>query len=59
VKQPWPLARQLLVLQLVLVVLLVGAGMALAYADARRATDDNARERVVTVAPRPSPTRRA
>lgn len=50
VKQPWTLARQLLVLQLVLVVLLVGAGMALAYVDAGRATDDNARERVTAVA---------
>jgi sensor histidine kinase regulating citrate/malate metabolism len=48
--KPWPLARQLLVLQLVLVALLVGAGSALAYLDARRASDDNAREQVVAVA---------
>jgi len=50
VTKPWTLARQLLVLQLVLVVLLVGAGIALAYFDAERATDDNARETVVAVA---------
>jgi sensor histidine kinase regulating citrate/malate metabolism len=50
VTKPWTLARQLLVLQLVLVVVLVGAGMVLAYIDARRATDDNARETAVAVA---------
>jgi sensor histidine kinase regulating citrate/malate metabolism len=50
VTKPWTLARQLLVLQLVLVVLLVGVGLVLAYIDAQRATDDNARETVVAVA---------
>lgn len=50
VTKPWTLARQLLVLQLVLVGLLVGAGVALAYLDAGRATDDNARETAVAVA---------
>ncbi|MQM26212.1 ATP-binding protein [Glycomyces albidus] len=50
VTKPWPLARQLLVLQLVLVGLIVGAGTALAYVDAGRATDDNAREEVLAVA---------
>jgi two-component system CitB family sensor kinase len=50
VTKPWPLARQLLVLQLVLVGLLVGAGAVLAYVDAGRATDDNAREEVLAVA---------
>ncbi|PRX46754.1 sensor histidine kinase regulating citrate/malate metabolism [Prauserella shujinwangii] len=46
----WSLARQLLLLQLVLVVLLVGAGATLAYLDAARATDEKAREEVVSVA---------
>lgn len=46
----WPLARQLLVLQLVLVTVLVGAGVVLAYFDAARATRDQAREKVVAVA---------
>lgn len=48
--KPWPLARQLLVLQLVLVALLVGASAAFAYADAQQATEDNAREEVLAVA---------
>nr|WP_228714150.1 sensor histidine kinase [Prauserella endophytica] len=46
----WSLARQLLVLQLVLVGLLVGGGAALAYLDAAQATDDKAAEEVVSVA---------
>lgn len=48
--KPWTLARQLLVLQLVLVVLLVGVGAGFAYADAARAADDSARDKVVAVA---------
>ncbi|SDK90670.1 Sensor histidine kinase regulating citrate/malate metabolism [Glycomyces sambucus] len=48
--KPWPLARQLLVLQLVLVGLIVGSGTALAYADAGRAVDDKARDEVLAVA---------
>lgn len=50
VTKPWTLARQLLVLQLVLVGLLVGVGMVLAYLDAARATQDNSDETVVAVA---------
>ncbi|MFG3340503.1 ATP-binding protein [Glycomyces sp. NPDC048151] len=50
VTKPWTLARQLLVLQLVLVGLLVGSGAALAYVDAGRATEDNARQTAVAVA---------
>ncbi|WP_245959946.1 ATP-binding protein [Prauserella flavalba] len=46
----WSLARQLLVLQLVLVGLLVGGGTVLAYLDAAQATDDKAAEEVVSVA---------
>lgn len=48
--KPWTLARQLLALQLVLVVLLVAVGVAFAYVDASRATDDSARDKVVAVA---------
>jgi sensor histidine kinase regulating citrate/malate metabolism len=50
VTKPWPLARQLLVLQLVLVALLVGISAFFAYADAEQATEDNAREEVLAVA---------
>ncbi|WP_335987732.1 sensor histidine kinase [Glycomyces sp. MUSA5-2] len=46
----WTLARQLLALQLVLVGVLVGVGTALAYADAQRAVDANARDKVLAVA---------
>ncbi|GAA2158097.1 sensor histidine kinase [Glycomyces lechevalierae] len=48
--KPWTLARQFLVLQLVLVSLLVGAGAAVAYHYAGSATDDKARQAVVAVA---------
>ncbi|PRY59790.1 sensor histidine kinase regulating citrate/malate metabolism [Glycomyces artemisiae] len=50
VTKRWTLARQLLALQLVLVGVLVGVGTALAYADAQRAVDANARDKVLAVA---------
>nr|WP_232376167.1 sensor histidine kinase [Amycolatopsis aidingensis] len=46
----WSLARQLLVLQAVLVAVLVAGGAVLAYVDARRASEDRAREEVTAVA---------
>ncbi|MEU6646973.1 sensor histidine kinase [Saccharomonospora sp. NPDC046836] len=46
----WSLARQLLVLQLVLVSVLVIGGVVLAYADAVQATDNKAADEVVSVA---------
>ncbi|ASR37118.1 histidine kinase [Prauserella marina] len=46
----WSLARQLLVLQLVLVGVLVAGGLALAYVDAVRAADDKAADEVTSVA---------
>ncbi|WP_210718446.1 sensor histidine kinase [Amycolatopsis acididurans] len=46
----WSLARQLLALQVAGVGALVAVGAGLAYADASRATDDHARDEVVTVA---------
>ncbi|PXY19330.1 sensor histidine kinase [Prauserella muralis] len=46
----WSLARQLLLLQVVLVGALVGGGAALAYADAAQAAEDKAAEEVTAVA---------
>jgi two-component system, CitB family, sensor kinase len=46
----WSLARQLLVLQVVIVGVIVGGGSILAYLDAARNTDDAARREVVAVA---------
>lgn len=46
----WSLARQLLVLQLVMVGVLVTAGALLAYLEADRATEDSAREESKSVA---------
>ncbi|SFB52398.1 Sensor histidine kinase regulating citrate/malate metabolism [Amycolatopsis marina] len=46
----WSLARQLLALQAVLLLVLVGAGVLLAYLDADRATEDHARQEVTAVA---------
>lgn len=46
----WSLARQLLALQVVLVLVLVAGGVLLAYLDARRATEDRARQEVTAVA---------
>ncbi|MBB3053445.1 sensor histidine kinase regulating citrate/malate metabolism [Prauserella isguenensis] len=46
----WSLARQLLVLQLVVVAVLVAVGAVLAYVDASQATEDAATEEVVSVA---------
>ncbi|GAA3933206.1 sensor histidine kinase [Actinomadura viridis] len=46
----WSLARQLLVLQAVIVGILVVAGASLAYVDSRRAADDRARQTVTVVA---------
>ncbi len=46
----WSLARQLLVLQLAVLLVLVGAGIAFAYADANRAVNDRAREQSKSVA---------
>jgi len=46
----WSLARQLLALQVAGVGALVAVGAGLAYADASRATDERARDQVVTVA---------
>lgn len=49
-RRPWSVARQLLVLLLVMVAVLVGAGVALAYLEASRATEDSAREESTSVA---------
>lgn len=46
----WSLARQLLVLQLVVLCVLAGAGVTFAYLDARRAVDQNAEDQVRAVA---------
>ena len=46
----WSLARQLLVLQFAVLLVLVGAGIGFAYADAARAVDDRAREQSRSVA---------
>ncbi|ALG12331.1 sensor histidine kinase [Kibdelosporangium phytohabitans] len=46
----WSLARQLLVLQVVIVAVIVGGGSILAYLDAARNTEDTARREVVAVA---------
>jgi sensor histidine kinase regulating citrate/malate metabolism len=46
----WSLARQLLVLQIVIVGVIVGGGSILAYLDAARNTEDSARREVVAVA---------
>ncbi|MER6798494.1 histidine kinase, partial [Amycolatopsis mediterranei] len=46
----WSLARQLLVLQLVVLCVLAGAGITFAYLDAQQAVDQNARDQVRTVA---------
>jgi len=46
----WSLARQLLVLQLVVLCVLAGAGITFAYLDASRATDQNAKDQVRAVA---------
>jgi sensor histidine kinase regulating citrate/malate metabolism len=46
----WSLARQLLVLQLVVLCVLAGAGITFAYLDARRAVDENARDQVRVIA---------
>ncbi|WP_328647214.1 sensor histidine kinase [Amycolatopsis sp. NBC_00348] len=46
----WSLARQLLVLQLVVLCVLAGAGITFAYLDAWRATDQNAKDQVRAVA---------
>ena len=46
----WSLARQLLALQVAGVGALVAVGAGLAYLDASRATDDRARDEVVTIA---------
>ncbi|TCO53151.1 ATP-binding protein [Actinocrispum wychmicini] len=46
----WSLARQLLVLQVVIVGVIVGGGSILAYLDAARNTDDAARREVLAVA---------
>lgn len=46
----WSLARQLLMLQLVIVAVLVGAGALFAYFEAERATEDSAREETMSVA---------
>ncbi|SMD05806.1 ATP-binding protein [Kibdelosporangium aridum] len=46
----WSLARQLLVLQVVIVGVIVGGGSILAYLDAARNTEDTARREVVAVA---------
>ncbi|MEV4315135.1 sensor histidine kinase [Actinocrispum sp. NPDC049592] len=46
----WSLARQLLVLQIVIVGVIVGGGSILAYLDAARNTEDAARREVVSVA---------
>ncbi|MEC3974076.1 sensor histidine kinase [Amycolatopsis sp. H20-H5] len=48
--QRWSLARQLLVLQLVILAALVAAGLAFAYADSERATKDRAFDQVRAVA---------
>lgn len=50
VSNRWSLARQLLLVQVVLVAVLVGGGVTLAYVDAERATEDRATEEVTTVA---------
>ncbi|MBK1788542.1 sensor histidine kinase [Prauserella sp. ASG 168] len=49
-RRGWSLARQLLLLQVVLVSLLVGGGALLAYLDAAQATDEKATDEVVSVA---------
>ncbi|TCP44752.1 sensor histidine kinase regulating citrate/malate metabolism [Tamaricihabitans halophyticus] len=49
-RKPWSLARQLLLLQVVLVGVLVSTGTVLAYLDATTATEDAAREEVTSVA---------
>lgn len=46
----WSLARQLLVLQVVVVAVIVGGGSIVAYLDAARNTQDTARREVVAVA---------
>ncbi|MEV7045288.1 sensor histidine kinase [Amycolatopsis sp. NPDC051061] len=46
----WSLARQLLVLQLVVLCVLAGAGITFAYLDAARAVDENARDQVRAIA---------
>ncbi|MEV6873537.1 sensor histidine kinase [Amycolatopsis sp. NPDC051128] len=46
----WSLARQLLVLQLVVLCVLAGAGITFAYLDAQRAVDENAVDQVHAVA---------
>ena len=46
----WSLARQLLVLQVVIVGVIVGGGSILAYLDAAKNTEDAARREVVAVA---------
>ncbi|MFO7191400.1 sensor histidine kinase [Thermocrispum sp.] len=49
-RRPWSLAGQLLVLLLVMVAVLVGAGVLLAYREAARASEDAAREESTAVA---------
>jgi PAS domain S-box-containing protein len=49
-RRPWSLARQLLVLQVVIVGALVGAGFLLAYLDAGKAAEDRAGEKAVSIA---------
>ncbi|MGH3451741.1 MAG: sensor histidine kinase [Haloechinothrix sp.] len=49
-RQRWSVARQLLVLQLVIVAVVVTGGAVLAYLEAVRATEDSAREKVTSVA---------
>lgn len=46
----WSLARQLLVLQLVVLCVLAGAGITFAWIDAQRAVNENARDQVRAVA---------
>ncbi len=49
-RRGWSLARQLLVLQVIIVGFVVGAGALLAYLDVVDRTEDSAREEVVSVA---------
>jgi sensor histidine kinase regulating citrate/malate metabolism len=49
-KPRWSLARQLLVLQLLVLAVLVGTGVVLAYLNAVAATEERAREEVTSVA---------
>ncbi len=49
-EERWSVARQLLVLQLVIVTVLVAGGAVFAYLQAARATEDSAREKSTAVA---------